>query len=100
MRIETGTDGRLIFSHRKTGCNFIWAQEPVFLVLCGRPCIQRPKTVKKTQCRPYGKSRKLKSSDGLPGTAVSAVTPDGNNLWVGGLGYIALVDPEQEKILT
>jgi len=32
-----------------------------------------------------------------PGRA-TAVTLDGNDLWVGGMGYVALVDLEQEKI--
>jgi hypothetical protein len=45
-----------------------------------------------------GKWRTLKTSEGLPSGAVSAVAPDGSDLWVGGRGYIALLDLEHEKV--
>ena len=45
-----------------------------------------------------GKWRTLKTTDPLPPGAVSAVAPDGNDLWVGGRSYIAVVDLEQEKV--
>jgi hypothetical protein len=45
-----------------------------------------------------GKWRSLKTIDELPPGAVSAVAPDGQDLWVGGRGYIALVDLAQEKL--
>jgi hypothetical protein len=46
-----------------------------------------------------GKWRSLKAIDGLPSGAVTTVAPDGQDLWVGGRGYIALVDPERDKVL-
>ena len=46
-----------------------------------------------------GQWRSLKASEVLPPGKVSVLTLDGNNLWVGGLGYIALVDPVQDKML-
>jgi tetratricopeptide (TPR) repeat protein len=36
---------------------------------------------------------------GLPTEQVSTMTVDGQNLWVGGFGYVALVDPAQDKVL-
>jgi len=45
-----------------------------------------------------GKWRSLKAADGLPSCAVSALAPDGNDLWIGGKSYIALVDLEQDKV--
>jgi hypothetical protein len=36
---------------------------------------------------------------GLPNEQVTTLTVDGHNLWVGGKAYIALVDPEQGKVL-
>jgi tetratricopeptide (TPR) repeat protein len=44
------------------------------------------------------KWRSLKTSNGLMPDAVSALAPNGNELWVGGRGYIALFDLEQDKI--
>jgi hypothetical protein len=35
---------------------------------------------------------------GLPTGAVTTVTPDGDQLWVGGIGYIALLDTRQNKV--
>jgi hypothetical protein len=45
-----------------------------------------------------GQWRNLKVAGGLPSGAVSALAPDGHDLWVGGKGYIALVDLEQDKV--
>jgi hypothetical protein len=45
-----------------------------------------------------GRWRSLKTSDGLPCGAVSAVASDGHDLWVGGRGYVALIDLEHDKI--
>jgi hypothetical protein len=36
----------------------------------------------------------------LPPEAVTTLTLDGPNLWVGGMGYIALVNPVQDKVLS
>ena len=46
-----------------------------------------------------GQWRSLKKADGLPPAAVNTLTLDGPNLWVGGMGYIALVNPAQDKVL-
>ena len=46
-----------------------------------------------------GQWRSLKEAEGLPPGAVTTLTLDGHNLWVGGMGYIALVDPAQDKVL-
>ena len=46
-----------------------------------------------------GQWRSLKEAEGLPPGTVTALTLDGSNLWVGGMGYIALVDPAQDKVL-
>ena len=46
-----------------------------------------------------GQWQSLKGADGLPPGSVSTLTLDGNNLWVGGMGYIALVDPVQDKVV-
>ena len=46
-----------------------------------------------------GQWRNLKAVAELPSGQISALTLDGNNLWVGGMGYIALVDPVQDKVL-
>ncbi len=46
-----------------------------------------------------GRWRSLKNAEGLPPAAVTALALDGPNLWVGGMGYIALVDPVQDKVL-
>jgi hypothetical protein len=35
----------------------------------------------------------------FPNEMVDALTPDGRNLWVGGQGYVALVDPAQGKVI-
>jgi hypothetical protein len=40
----------------------------------------------------------LKAADGLPCGEVRTLTLDGNNLWLGGLGYVAVVDLTQEKV--
>jgi hypothetical protein len=48
------------------------------------------------------KSRQWKTFpdvDGFPSGYAFAVCADGPNLWVGGLGYIALLDPSQDKVL-
>jgi hypothetical protein len=46
-----------------------------------------------------GQWRSLKEAEDLPPGAVTTLTLDGHNLWVGGMGYIALVDPAQDKVL-
>jgi tetratricopeptide (TPR) repeat protein len=35
---------------------------------------------------------------GLPDETITAIAPDGGNLWIGGLGYIALFDPGRDQI--
>ena len=45
-----------------------------------------------------GQWRSLKLDNLLTLTAVTTLTLDGDNLWVGGMGYIALVDPAQDKV--
>jgi len=45
-----------------------------------------------------GQWRSLKASEVLPSGKVSALTLDGNDLWVGGDGYLALVDPDRDKV--
>jgi hypothetical protein len=45
-----------------------------------------------------GQWKGLKAATELPSGAVSTLTLDGNNLWVGGMGYIALVDLGQDKV--
>jgi hypothetical protein len=45
-----------------------------------------------------GKWRPLKGAVELPSGAVSTLTLDGDDLWVGGMGYVALVDPVQDKV--
>jgi hypothetical protein len=46
-----------------------------------------------------GQWRSFKEAEGLPPGAVTTLTLDGPNLWVGGMGYIALVNPVQDKVL-
>ena len=46
-----------------------------------------------------GQWRSFKEAEGLPPGAVTTLTLDGPNLWVGGMGYIALVDPARDKVL-
>jgi ligand-binding sensor domain-containing protein len=38
--------------------------------------------------------------DGLPSASVNTLTLDGDRLWIGGVGYIALLDPAHEKVLN
>src|ERR1035437_9273633 len=42
--------------------------------------------------------RGFKDIDGLPSGAVSALPLDDTDLWVGGMGYIALVDPKENRV--
>jgi tetratricopeptide (TPR) repeat protein len=35
----------------------------------------------------------------FPSQTVSTICVDGNNLWVGGMGYVVLLDPTNEKVL-
>lgn len=42
--------------------------------------------------------RSLDAVDGLPSGTVTAVALDGNDLWAGGLGYIAVIDVPQGKV--
>jgi tetratricopeptide (TPR) repeat protein len=37
---------------------------------------------------------------GLPGLAVTTITADGDDLWVGGRGYLALLDTTRNKVLN
>jgi len=46
-----------------------------------------------------GQSRNLMAAEGLPSGEVTTLALDGQNLWVGGTGYIALEDPIQGKVL-
>jgi hypothetical protein len=46
-----------------------------------------------------GKCRQVPALDGLPHQMVSALTVDGDNVWLGGMGFVALVDPQQNKVL-
>ena len=46
-----------------------------------------------------GTWRQVPALDGLPHQMVSAVTADGNSVWLGGMGFVALVDPVQKKVL-
>ena len=46
-----------------------------------------------------GKWRHFPAVNGLPVEQVTTVAADGQNLWVGGMGYIALVDTDQDKVL-
>lgn len=46
-----------------------------------------------------GQWRSLKVADDLLPGVVTTLTLAGNDLWVGGLGYIALIDPVQDKML-
>jgi hypothetical protein len=45
-----------------------------------------------------GRWRNLKGTTELLSGMVSTLTVDGDNLWVGGVGYIALVNPVQDKV--
>jgi len=42
--------------------------------------------------------RELKRPEGLPPGRVTALAPDGGRLWVGGFGYIALMDPAKNDL--
>ena len=46
-----------------------------------------------------GQMRSLKQVPELPPDAVSTVTPAGDKLWVGGIGCLALLDLQQNKVL-
>ena len=46
-----------------------------------------------------GNCHQLSAFDGLPHQLVSAVTIDGDFVWLGGLGFVALIDPQQTKLL-
>jgi|GEM_PF-3381367 len=45
-----------------------------------------------------GKWRDFRAVKGLPSNTISALAPDGHDLWVGGMGYLAWVDPVQNVI--
>jgi streptogramin lyase len=45
-----------------------------------------------------GQCRSLPEIEGLPGYSVTAMAVDGNDLWVGGYGYIASFDMTEGKI--
>jgi tetratricopeptide (TPR) repeat protein len=45
-----------------------------------------------------GRWRNLKATTEFLSGMVSTLTLDGDNLWVGGMGYIALMDPMQDKV--
>jgi hypothetical protein len=42
--------------------------------------------------------RSMGAVDGLPPGSVTTMTMEGNNLWLGGFGYVALADVKQAKI--
>ena len=46
-----------------------------------------------------GKSRQVPALDGLPRRMISTVMVEGNNVWLGGMGFVALVDPQEHKVL-
>ena len=46
-----------------------------------------------------GKCRQVPALDGLPRRMVSAVAVDGASVWLGGMGFVALVDPQENKVL-
>jgi hypothetical protein len=41
----------------------------------------------------------LRAFDGFPAGVASAVYPSDPGLWIGGLGYLALVDPKRDEML-
>lgn len=43
--------------------------------------------------------RRFTAVDGLPSELLCALTLDGKYLWVGGMGYIALLDPKEDQVL-
>jgi hypothetical protein len=45
-------------------------------------------------------AHEVKRPDGLPPGRVTALALDGGRLWVGGFGYIALVDLADDKLRT
>ena len=45
-----------------------------------------------------GQWQSFKPIPPLPSNVISAITPDDGKVWVGGTGYIALVDPHHEKL--
>lgn len=45
-----------------------------------------------------GQSRNLVGADGLPYSAVTALALDGQNLWIGGCGFIACADLKEGKV--
>lgn len=47
-----------------------------------------------------GKWHSLSGTTGLPAGSVNTMTPNGKQLWLGGIGYVALVDPAQDKVLN
>jgi tetratricopeptide (TPR) repeat protein len=46
-----------------------------------------------------GTWRRFPAVEGLPKERVTTLSVDGANLWVGGMGYVALVDPARDKVL-
>ncbi len=46
-----------------------------------------------------GEWKSFSLAEGLPNDSVSALALDGNNLWVGGAGFIAVIDLEQHKMI-
>jgi hypothetical protein len=47
---------------------------------------------------PFSVRREIAGADGLPQRMVSTLTVDGRNLWVGGMGYIAVMDRAQNRV--
>ncbi|MCL4180742.1 MAG: hypothetical protein KJ072_23715 [Verrucomicrobia bacterium] len=45
-----------------------------------------------------GAWRNLALAEGLPATSVHTLAADGKSLWVGGLGYVARVDPKADRV--
>jgi hypothetical protein len=45
-----------------------------------------------------GQWRSFKTVPELPSDAVTAITPDGGRVWIGGMGYIALIDPHHDTL--
>ena len=45
-----------------------------------------------------GQWHSFKTVPELPSNAVTAIAPDNGKVWIGGTGYIALIDPQHDKL--
>jgi hypothetical protein len=48
---------------------------------------------------PNEKWTHLSSENGLPQESVTAITVNGRQVWIGGFGFIALLDPAYQRVL-